>query len=345
MRYGSRYLRGIGFFAGTLLALTLGLGATGCRGSQRCALDERFDESGHCVAVATCPTGRDPDTGLCRDSGLPMDAGGMDSSIPGPNDAGSDGGSMINDGGPMCPADCGDLYCNDELGVCAECLNSSQCPVDRPACDTNGGLEPGRCGLCTGDDQCSERTSNPVCDEESGHCVVCTPDTEMVTCGGFATCRPGAFDCNGFPPGTREICETCESDSECQEMGPGNSILRCVEFVAGQPERYCLPDRFSFDGTGACPPGYPVVMTRTGTFGDTAEHCLPELNVTTCAAIRDALDNAGCSTDAECGEGSSPPDGQCAPGGGNCLVSCNRDAGCPVSGTTCNTTVSPGRCE
>ncbi|HJL20352.1 MAG TPA: putative metal-binding motif-containing protein [Sandaracinaceae bacterium LLY-WYZ-13_1] len=60
------------YLVGLVIAAT-----TACRGTVRCPDGERFDDSGECAPVSTCPAGRDPITGICRgdaDGGPPSDA-------------------------------------------------------------------------------------------------------------------------------------------------------------------------------------------------------------------------------------------------------------------------------
>lgn len=316
--------------------------ALGCRGTARCATDERFDENGACVPVSSCPSGRDPATGVCtggsdggsEDSGT-VDSGTVDSGSP--LDGGPDAGS--------CGEDCGSRYCNASLGLCADCLDNSHCPAGMPRCDTDGAGSPGTCSGCVEHNDCQLHAGTPSCDVISGQCLICTADTESLCMPGGFTCQNGS--CNGVRFQSILVCDRCMSDGACDWTYPlPNVVADCVQLDVGQPERVCSVNAASFaTATGGapntCPNGF-TAATRSNAAGVSGTYCLPRAG-TSCLAIRDYLSMKACTDGlADCGV-PGQPDGACHPTGMSCTLTCGQPEDCPnPNGETCGT---GGYCE
>lgn len=310
-----------------LCFLIVGAFSTSCRGSTRCASDERFDESGACVPISSCPSGRDPATGVCvggSDGGV--DGSTMDADVS--SDAGPDAGA--------CGRDCGTQYCNTMLGECVDCLDNSQCDTTTPFCsdDPNRGAV-GTCIPCMSDAECADRSATPVCDESTGSCEICTLDTEGERCLGL-TCTPTTpRSCNGRAPGSVDVCLACASDNECVHDGNSGAfvslITTCVDLGGGNG--VCLP----VPAGGSCPTAFGTETSGVTVWGVAVDYCSP----VSCSAIRDLVDGTSCTSVNECGDPGQPGPA-CHPTGMYCTLACAGPDGCPV-GYTCN--ISGTYCE
>lgn len=147
------------------------------------------------------------------------------------------GSPLVPDGGNACGAVCGSArpHCDAESGLCVECVENGNCPVEAPTCDltsheclacTSNDQCPaieaphcddqtGACEPCSADADCARYGTTPVCDEPSGRCVGCTADTEAQRCGANA-CNLTTNVCTGVTRGTVPTCGACTTDSECQ---------------------------------------------------------------------------------------------------------------------------------
>lgn len=273
----------------------------GCRSTERCADGERLDEAGNCASVDACPAGRDPATGVCLGGGFDggLDAGAMDS------------GALEDAGGEM------DAGAPDAAGEVVDAGFDAN--VDA--------------GGCSDDDQCTADGAT-VCDEPSGRCVECTPDTEVTVCGDSATCDPELLTCTGATPRSVMQCERCVASSECEPRGfDGDSPRSCVETrygpTGGSLGFFCL-DMADDRGPARCPAGF-VAQMGTAREGMEGEFCLPGASVLTCQAYRDSVDPQVCVMNSDCGV-PGLEDGVCVtfePGLSGCTTSCTADIDCP----------------
>lgn len=225
-------------------------------------------------------------------------------------------------------------HCSE--GACVTCLEDSEC--DDPAQGHCG--ETHQCEPCTADPQCAHLSATPVCDEDSGSCVACTPDTEEAQCSGNS-CDPATFRCTSTALGSLGSCEACISDSECSASESGTR--RCVEIeYLETAATYCLIDK-STAPADTCPRRFVEARASRSVGGVEAEYCGILSNVT-CEAIVDF--RSTCVTDADCGSASFASDGLCRDDGAGrkCTFRCAGDSDCPEV-FVCNTGESPAYCR
>lgn len=236
-----------------------------------------------------------------------------------PIDSGADAGSCSG---------CGTAHC--VAGSCVDCTAATEhidCPLSAPSCAA------GVCARCTADAGCSNRSATPVCDESSGACVACTADEERARCG-LNSCSSISHTCTSTARGSLDVCDACESDSECM-FG-----YRCVmhSFQGAAAGHFCLLS----EAQQSCRAPYSNVEILTSIDGVRATYCLPP-PLTTCEGIR-AL-GTPCTVDDECGD-PDLDDGVCpssGPGAGSCSYLCADNLDCaPRRGTACDGT--PRRC-
>ena len=139
--------------------------------------------------------------------------------------------------------DDGEIYCNIEFGLCAECLVSIQCTSEeRPVCNSAGKCVPcsedqnpctnendlslinrpvcddsGQCKKCTSNDQCT-LAETPVCaNDNSGKCVPCNNGNP---CSGDLTCEIGkCIECSTYSECTDEDKPVCNANGQCVSCG------------------------------------------------------------------------------------------------------------------------------
>ncbi len=195
-------------------------------------------------------------------------------------------------------SDCGDdaPLCDTDLNVCVACLINSDCSADMPVCDA------GACSKCTTNDDCGDFSDTPVCDDVSGSCVACTPETEETRCGA-KSCNPATFECGPNDRESQGNCRSCISDSDCE------SNHQCVpmQYPSGTPREggYCL------ELSGSCGEPYTVLLSGRTTLSDVTgeSYCGINEDLTTCDAVRALEDNLRCDSLLK-------GDGQCWPNGG-----------------------------
>lgn len=270
-----------------------------------------------CTVRLTCPS----DEGGGGSGGDATGGGGGSTSL---------GGSGTGGAADPCDACDGATPFCDDAKECVECLETTDC--DDP---TKSVCDEGACVGCEENADCERFADTPVCDEGSGACVECTPDTEAARCGDF-TCSSLTNTCTNQEPGLLDACDACESDSQCA------------------PDRMCVQHRFGVDETDV---GYFCFLVKGATgCGDTVElrrpyrrsveaisldgsaletYCFPPAT-TTCEGIRDTQ-NKSCTQDSECGvpelnDGYCPTTG---PGAGLCSYPCG-------GGVDCNGVLSCG---
>ncbi|MEM9188804.1 MAG: hypothetical protein AAGF12_06490 [Myxococcota bacterium] len=228
-----------------------------------------------------------------------------------------------------CNPPCTDSVCNEETGLCVECVTEANCDAgemcwpdnecgecimdtncpDRaaPVCNTTNRV----CGSCTDPTDCDRFLDARICD--AGTCVLCTV-ADPSACGG-RPCTPGR-QCSEFPFGMQDQCEPCDTDENC------DTGLRCVEMMFdGVTSAVCLAPQ-----EGACPRGAPASIRGPSVSGAGGTYCGPDPARTTCEAYLDML-----SVDRDCVDSS-----QCAPGGVCrdvagmfCTIPCDGNADCP----------------
>lgn len=275
--------------------------------------------SGCTEQVAACPTADELFDG---ERCVPRAA--MDGGVSDGGDAGEDGGP---DGGPdagPCGDTCGtDEVCRDDDGTCVECAESAHCPPERPMCD-NFACVTG-CDVTT----CARYPMTPRCENLSGSCVACLPESEETDCGA-KSCHPTDFVCTTTDRDSLGRCAPCASSSECGLFDTGSSMLRMgcalTEWVGGAAGQYCVVDYGATGRSITCPAGTPRVADGLEVAGGPdSDFCVP-VRETTCAAI---TDDDGCSVDDECG---APGLDDAACYMGACESLCNAtagDRGCP----------------
>ncbi|MEZ4328651.1 MAG: hypothetical protein R3B40_25730 [Polyangiales bacterium] len=138
---------------------------------------------------------------------------------------------------PACNTSTGDCTLCDidsESADCPgqRCFNQTSCTECRPGTASVDCTMPsesrcntiGECAACTMDAHCSHITGLPRC--VGGTCRACTVTTEASDCSGN-TCHPTMLTCTTTPRFSRAVCQSCVSDTECTQGGPGNTF-RCV---------------------------------------------------------------------------------------------------------------------
>lgn len=128
--------------------------------------------------------------------------------------------------------DCtGSKVCSPEKGLCVDCIDSSNCPVNAPICDTTNN----KCVGCLTDSGCPN--NKPICDEATKRCVQCSSNND---CGGAApNCNPitkicvGCLTANDCPanapicsPGVG-VCVQCLTNNECNAPATCTSGFCC----------------------------------------------------------------------------------------------------------------------
>ena len=99
--------------------------------------------------------------------------------------------------------------------------------------------------MCTGVDDCRDRSATPACNMDNGECVQCAASSD---CEGSETCNLLTFMCEAMPLPALRTCEACTNDDQC----PINH--RCIRMNFGgiprDPGYYCL---LEVDAPGDCP--------------------------------------------------------------------------------------------
>ena len=168
----------------------------------------------------------------------------------------------------------------------ADCLRP-----DAARCDTTMGM----CVGCAEDLSCVGVDGLERCDADEGLCVECKPVSEALDCGN-TSCNPATFECTETVRGSRDVCESCVSDSDC------GTDLACVPMWFGETPRttgYCL---YPAD-QGLCeqPFAYSIPDARESLSGAAAVHyCGVNEQLTTCEAVYALVNNETCDDDSDC---------------------------------------------
>ncbi len=294
-----------------------------------------------CPEIATCAEGE------VRDNAIRA-------CVPASDAARDADGAEPADAGPCGVVCSGDTpYCNETLGACVACLDSSHCTTPGAlACRDDGvcvectlplhcelpersRCEASSCVACAGTEDCEHLGLTPVCDTARMRCVQCTGATEAEYCNAFS-CRRSDGTCTSTPRDSRNVCQPCEADSECM------TGQRCVVDSIGGVEvgSFCFYDQ----AVGGCgdsvaarrPYSTPTPLDSVDAVG--AVYCMPPSS-TTCAGIF-ATRSVACSVDTQCGV-ADVADGYCPTP--LCSYLCTGDVDCP-SGLVCSTS-APRHCR
>jgi hypothetical protein len=197
---------------------------------------------------------------------------------------------------PYEPADAGvgDGSVDGEVpdGETPECEADGDCLLEEAArCDT----ATGTCVGCVEDLNCIGVDGLERCDADEGVCVECKPVSEALDCGN-TSCNPATFECTDTIRGSRIVCESCVSDTDC------GVDRACVPmFFDGSPRStgYCL---YPTD-PGPCeqPFAYSTPDARESLSGAAAaQYCGVNEQLTTCEATWDLINNEPCEGDEDC---------------------------------------------
>jgi Cys-rich repeat protein len=255
---------------------------------------------------------------------------------------------------PDCPSG---LVCNEERGLCVECLTNAQCPnppltVCHPQTNT--------CVQCASNTDCTE-PARPVCQPTTNTCVGCLTNGDCPTgvchmnrcvqctsdaqCGGTTPrCNQATNTCVACLPGASDNCPTgqrCRPDFTCEQG---------CKTGADCPSGVCLPDgscqgctadtqcaagKVCQNGTcvGACGPNAPCGSNQTCCNGR-------------CENTQASANHCG-ACGISCGAGQACCGGQCKPLNtrtdcGSCGNTCAVDQFCDGSG--CKTQTFPNFC-
>ena len=212
-------------------------------------------------------------------------------------------------------------------GEVPECEGDSDCDrEDEARCDSTTGT----CVGCIEDLNCIGVDGLGRCDADEGLCVECKPSSEALDCG-ETSCDPATLECTETDRGSRNVCESCVSDSDC------GADLACVPMWFGDTPRstgYCLYPT----GQDLCeqPFIFPVPGERESLSGAPAAlYCGVHEDLTTCEAVHALLNNESCDDDSDC-----PTGGLCrqvAEVGLRCTYECTHGTECPAEGvpSTC----------
>ena len=237
-------------------------------------------------------------------------------------------------------------FCSPD-GDCVACVDDSACMNPNAArCDQTSY----ECDECDDNRQCDDVTGFPGTANACfmGACVDCTPESEDTTCPsdprGFS-CDPTTNTCTTTEVGSRSVCETCITDSECgDDDGMPSDAHRCVEMFYPDMET-----RFPDEETGFClkifEPGgceqpYAIRISNRASFSDDTvrDWCGINESLATCPAVR-ALDTTQPCPDGQ--DEQCPESGLCRDVGGFadiCTYRCTDETQCdsvPNPGSTC----------
>ena len=213
-------------------------------------------------------------------------------------------------------------------GEVPECETDADCDREEAArCDTTTGT----CMGCIEDLNCVGVDGLERCDADEGLCVECKPASEALDCGS-TSCNPATFECTDTVRGSRDVCESCVSDSDC------GTDLACVPMWFGNTPRrggFCL----RMAGPEQCtqPFAFPLPDARESLSGAApAPYCGVNEDLTSCEAVQALIDNERCDDDFDC----VAPGGICRQVGAlglRCTYACSFATQCleEDSGSTC----------
>jgi len=168
------------------------------------------------------------------------------------------------------------------------------------------------------------------CDGGDGHCYQCRLDHD--DCGPGSSCDPATRFCTVAVGGaTAPVCGVCTDDASCGDAASGAYCEKDPLAVTGFCSRRAdCPAGFSLDTGGAAGPRCLPLLTCHDYFEEFGERCFGDA---TCGE-RDGILGGFC-------HGADPDLGVA----GFCTAPCTSDAGCIVSGFSCDTSQGlPGFC-
>ena len=159
------------------------------------------------------------------------------------------GNNVSGSGSTECATnfDClGTQICDVEKGICVDCLENDDCPIDKPVCN----LTTGECGECFVSGDCP--SSKPICDILAHTCKECLAHSD---CGGATPY------CNSVS----NICVNCITSANCPSgkpfCNPGNN--ECSECLSNGS---CTAPKTCVNGT-CCDVTAPIINSLTGFLG------------------------------------------------------------------------------
>lgn len=348
LRYAGRVLgdtttRGRRAAGPVLLAPLLALGLCACPGVEPAPSDGGAGDSGvplTCDSAEACRAqGFD---GVCRASECLDDVPCADDVECGLGERCVRGACRFR--GCTADGDCASGRCLKTSYACAECGQSSDCPRDRPVCDTASNT----CVQCESDLQCPQPGPGH-CDRAQGACVYCLEDKHCpngLGCGNGGLCR-GAPKGSGCPDGI-----ACARGLACVQLG---GVPTCLDtcslyrpadcptgeicfkltfsdssslvFEDGEPRGVCYQAQAGLRG-----PNELCARTAQGSNCQPNLECIPEsATASRCRRFCDPNAASGCAQPDLChpfvGDYQSHPYGVCYPDNGF-GEPCVRDAQC-----------------
>lgn len=210
--------------------------------------------------------------------------------------------------------------CSSDGGSCVECNTNTDCPGGMPHCSEQHVCEP-----CSENSDCAGWKDGQrvlgLC--VAGACEECTVSNEA-PCA-TASCNPKTLRCTDTPRASRNVCQTCDADSECK----ANHLCVNTLFKGVPQGGHCL--KLDDD---SCTRPFASGITRESLSAPTTANSFcgfPE-EITSCEAILGLFVNGDLcpsGADSEC----SQPGGICRKVGtqnNNCTYSCGGPSQCPT---------------
>lgn len=219
--------------------------------------------------------------------------------------------------------------CNGATGQCVQCTAASAIEVCTTAGASRCNGPTNTCAPCTADAHCSHIAGRLRCFNNT-LCVQCLPSSEATDCGANS-CNPLTRMCSGTVRGSRMVCQSCVSDSDCSQAG---GTARCIEldYQGASKGGYCLRQ-----GPAGCQRPFltPIVAGSLSGAAD-ATYCGIDQTVVSCEAVNALRGAEACPSgdDSEC-----MADGAICSNVGlslnQCTYLCGNANQCPV-GISCN---------
>jgi hypothetical protein len=204
---------------------------------------------------------------------------------------------------------------------CRVCNDNGQCVPCANCCDTEGACRPGTtsaacgkngdpCDVCTGQEQCQNRSCVCVGDCTGKQC-------QDNGCGGFCENCPSGHSCrNGA------CALECEIDNDCPELTEscqsGHCLPVCTAASCPGTNCHCAVEHQD-EGNGARQPiCYTRLLTESlpcGSCGNEAPTCVIRAEDTNCPTCRTCafIEPCSCEGHSDCGATTSCQNGTCQP--------------------------------